>query len=415
MRSLYDPKGSPELPDALELLKTVGGPTVPLEELDATPFQQALDTLQLLLDLWSGRQVALQAEVAALETAIEQLPTRAPEGEWDPPVDPPPPELVPAWGHTAVYSHRDREGLTDFGPALRLTSARFESFTDGGSDVVLGMTPTEAGEFRMRELPTMRRCVELLVPALARLMEPLYSTPLYTGRPLRFAVLSLADDNQLDPNWRWISTADYQRSLSPRQRLGYFLLYPAGGRDKAQHQQQQQTFGYSMWDTTLCRPETANEWDADCAALDTPLQWPTMSDLIRFIHGSMKGSSFALQAVLDLADSSGLQAASEAVAHMERLELLFQRVRRLRARLLERCTLPPTTPLMAAICSESNIPLNTRLEEVDAPRLAALMRRAACRPSGRSWPSSHTLNPRDPLSPALVKTTSSSTATSSNA
>ena len=365
----WDRSLSDETRDALQLVKTAGTPTTAVEDLDVAKLQQALHTLQPLIQTWKERRVVLLADTAELEQKAKRRPIPTPAA--DPSYERVHPGWIEASGHTAILYEREPWTGADLSPAVLLTSATFEAFVDGSANALVGILSPQAGVgIRLRELQSLRRCIELYMPAIARLLEQQRrDDPSASSRPpLRFGLLNLYADNQLDPNWRWISCSDYQRALSIRQRPGCFLLYPA--RQQPQHAPLQ----YVMFDSPLSRPENVGEFDLDRAELDTALQWPTLSELIRFVHGSIKGDTFDLQAVLDEADRSGLQAASEALARMERLDFLYSRACRLHARVMTACHYDwsGSSPFMTVGCAEPEIKLND-LQALDVPRIQTLL------------------------------------------
>ena len=332
-----DPQWGGAVQEALARLERLTGPQTALEDLPVKQVRAALLRVEPVTRLWRSRLAVLQSLEQSLQQPEETQSWEASTGAGG--------SLEPmaASGHTRILScspavalRRDPEAA---GPSTLLTSRSFEQVVFAADkDVLVGFVAATAPGSHLFPGPSLELAIDSLVPALARLMlqyqqqaaaqspagpqSAAQPTPASSqhGESLVFARFRLGD-NQLDPNWRWLPSDLYQRALGPLQNPGCFVLYPAGQKPSEASQQ------VVCYDSPLSRPAAAQEFERDNAELSTALRWPTLSDLLRFVHRHMQHGTFDLAAVLSMAESSGAQAASEELAQLACEDVLWKRGR----------------------------------------------------------------------------------------
>ena len=353
----YDPR---TLVEPLAVLHKCAGPFVAVEDVDVAAVEAALAAVTPVVALWAEKLSGFWHRMPAARQLQWEVKQQS-GGRGDT-------RLVAASGHSAIRSRvlpTDEQVSAEatatasvaVGRVAELTAERWEELV-GNRGAERDVLVAHCGG-RM----SINSYFHALLSAFSRLLQQHQSQhsdhPASShGGSLHFVILHTHERQQLDPNFRWLPYDVVARHLHSQHEwaAGCLVLYGAGG---------------SSFNSADCRVYE----ESDLASSDSeralnyrnlllrPLLPPTLHDLIRFVHGGMRGGNFDLTAVLQLADETGMQRASQLYCDALMLSIEWQRARYSYGRLLGDLKAPLVPDMMLALNSLPN--WEDRLEDMD--------------------------------------------------
>ena len=354
------PTSARSLQAPLAVLKHCAGSFVAVEDVDVAAINAACEALLEPLSIWAARMTPLWS---LLPGVYERMGHQMSQGSFQN-------RLVKGSGHSVLYSKplliAPSEGLDD--GVVEVVASQWEHVVgEPGRDVLVGFMawPQRLNQIPM---PSLKLFISTHLPAFARLLRRYQqqqgSSDAQHGGSLVFATFHVEQDplhgQQVDINWRWLSSDTFRDFLHSERGTGCLAFYPSGSSGLTPH-----VFEEGLWTGSTDSERALQQW------LLRPFHWPSLSDVIRFVHQHMKGGAFDLTAMLHLAQDSGAQRGSEAVQHFEELRMEWERAAYHHSRVLQS---PLTSPGQDSDIGELLLYDPIRLEEVNVEKLRLRLR-----------------------------------------
>ena len=359
-RPELNPWCDPALEAPLAVLSFCAGPHRAVEDIDVKACHGACDELLAPMEMWAERMEPLWPLLAGVRHRM--LQRRMEQGYQE--------RLVDGSGHSVMYS----KPLVEAGQSpdevkaevVEVVASQWrEVVGQQGKDVLVGFA-TRTSSLCPVPLPSLRVLMDIYLPAFAQVLrryqERQGSDSAQHGGSLVIATFEVGEDpfhgQQVDVNWQWLSSDTFRDFLHPERGTGVFALYPSGSGGVIHS-----VFDEGMWTASTNAEKALQLW------LLQPFRFPSLSDLIRFVHRTMQGGTFDLALMLQLCEESGAQRGCDALQSVHQVGLEWSRAAYRHSRVLQSTLFSPVSGLWALLPDGEEVTLYTM--DVEKIRKAA--------------------------------------------
>ena len=294
--------------------------------LPVAAYRKALSTLQPFLTACRSRMATMLPHYTAYREQLAAEVERAI-----------PTNVVPTSGHTAIRTHTaqlvsDVPGtglqLPHGSGCVELTAATFEQRVfDSQLDVLVAVLPAITAEgAHTQHVPKLEGQLTRVLLSVARLLRQHAQRSgdgsTAAAMPLICMLQLHWHSQEVDLNWRWMPSWLYAERLREDSPEGCLVLYPAGHKPWTATVRAA-TGTAAEGDHPFCGVVMDEQcgWPAEQRArqpahhellllLLPAFRWPTVHDVLRFLHSNMMAGRFELASLLAAADESGEQLVS---------------------------------------------------------------------------------------------------------